>query len=495
MRKVRAIALRIAVAYAAIASAWILASGWLAAALPKPLESQVEVAKGLAFVAVTSLGLYFVVRSWAARYADEARHAAGAERVLAQVVDTVPVGVILTNDDGEVSFMNPAAEDLLGAESADCVGEPLERMCAAGGEGIVGIGELLRTGSADELELATPEGGEPHAVVARAAQVDPGVPGSGWVVAIADITDTHRASRRYERLSRGYRVVSDVAHSLQRARDEEHLLTQLCELAVARGGFQAAWATLADSETGAMRTVSQVGLGERSKDAADSMVRAWASSATHWMPSTLTADEVFVTNDLLHDPTSPWSGAAAAEGFRSSASFSCGRGRTLGSVTFFASERGFFDQDQVDLLRMLRDDVSFSIEKLALDRKRLAAEEALENSESTYRELFEEHPQPMLVVDRQTLKYLAANNAAIKKYGYTLDEFLSMTPFDLRPGDERPQVEGIIRREKPTVENTGVWTHQDKWGRLFPVEIWVHTIDWLGRSADLVMVQEVATIS
>ena len=263
-----------------------------------------------------------------------------------------------------------------------------------------------------------------------------------------------------------------------------------------RGGFRAAWATVLESGDGSQETVAMVGLGERAREAADLMIATMGHSS-NWMPSQLTEREVFISNDLAHDHVNPWSVAATAEGYGASAAFSVGGPNSVAAtVTFMATEPGYFDKDQVTLLHLLRDEVTFAMERIGLDRRRLEAEEALEHSEVTYRGLFEDHPQPMLVIDRESMRYLAANQAAVKKYGYTLEEFQGMTMYDLRPTSEHARLEhSMIAHEGPRFENVGVWTHRDRWGREFPVEIWVHTVDWFGRTADLTMIQEVATVS
>lgn len=48
-------------------------------------------------------------------------------------------------------------------------------------------------------------------------------------------------------------------------------------------------------------------------------------------------------------------------------------------------------------------------------------------TEERYRLLFEANPQPMWVFDRETLRFLAVNDAAVSHYGYSREEFLAMT--------------------------------------------------------------------
>jgi len=49
-----------------------------------------------------------------------------------------------------------------------------------------------------------------------------------------------------------------------------------------------------------------------------------------------------------------------------------------------------------------------------------------------YRHLFDSNPQPVWVSDRETLAFLAVNDAAIRHYGYSRDEFFAMRLPDLQ---------------------------------------------------------------
>lgn len=77
-----------------------------------------------------------------------------------------------------------------------------------------------------------------------------------------------------------------------------------------------------------------------------------------------------------------------------------------------------------------------------VERKR--AEDARRESEGRYRILFECGPQPMWVYDLETFRFLAVNDAAVRHYGYTREEFLSITIKDIRPRAEAPALlEGV----------------------------------------------------
>ena len=78
-------------------------------------------------------------------------------------------------------------------------------------------------------------------------------------------------------------------------------------------------------------------------------------------------------------------------------------------------------------------DVSLrSVDELAAVNSRLA------DSERQYREMFEGHPEPMWVLDAQSLAFLSVNDAAMLRYGYTREEFLARSILDILPQDEIP---------------------------------------------------------
>src|SRR2546428_11567486 len=54
-----------------------------------------------------------------------------------------------------------------------------------------------------------------------------------------------------------------------------------------------------------------------------------------------------------------------------------------------------------------------------------------------YRMLFESSPLPMWVLDDESRRFLAVNDAALRLYGYSREEFLGMSAADLRRPDER----------------------------------------------------------
>ncbi|MEO7100950.1 MAG: PAS domain S-box protein [Luteolibacter sp.] len=105
--------------------------------------------------------------------------------------------------------------------------------------------------------------------------------------------------------------------------------------------------------------------------------------------------------------------------------------------------------------------------------------------------LFENNPQPMWVFDRQSLRFLAVNQAAIDHYGYSRDEFLSMTIADIRRSEEVSALLETVASATPGVNCVGEANHLLKDGRTISVEITSFPLEYGGREARMVIAQDI----
>ncbi|HUQ80313.1 MAG TPA: PAS domain S-box protein [Gemmatimonadaceae bacterium] len=126
------------------------------------------------------------------------------------------------------------------------------------------------------------------------------------------------------------------------------------------------------------------------------------------------------------------------------------------------------------------------------DTERRRAAEVVSESEERHRLLFEENPMPLLVIDAETLKFLAVNAAAVRQYGYTRGEFTGMSIADIRPPED---VEAALARAAAPAEirsqRSGPYRHRRKDGSALQVEIVSRDFVFGGRHARLVLAIDV----
>jgi two-component system cell cycle sensor histidine kinase/response regulator CckA len=115
----------------------------------------------------------------------------------------------------------------------------------------------------------------------------------------------------------------------------------------------------------------------------------------------------------------------------------------------------------------------------------------LQRSEDRYRVLFERNPYPMWAADPESLRLLDANQAAVEQYGYTRDEFLSMTVGDLRSADELPSLERIRADIGSDRRLAHLTRHKKRDGTVIDVEVTADTVEFDGRRARIALAVDV----
>jgi diguanylate cyclase (GGDEF)-like protein/PAS domain S-box-containing protein len=128
--------------------------------------------------------------------------------------------------------------------------------------------------------------------------------------------------------------------------------------------------------------------------------------------------------------------------------------------------------------------------KLAEDEMR-RQQERLQESEAQFRLLFANNPHPMWVLELGTLKFLEVNEAAIARYGYSREEFLSMRLTEIRPPEFESQLFDHLAVLHGQSRLRDQARHRTKDGQFIDVEIAGHALEFDGRKTMLVLVQDI----
>jgi PAS domain S-box-containing protein len=117
--------------------------------------------------------------------------------------------------------------------------------------------------------------------------------------------------------------------------------------------------------------------------------------------------------------------------------------------------------------------------------------ESMRDSEHTHRLLFEQSPLPIWVVERETLKFLAVNDAAVRHYGYSRAEFLEMTLQDVHPAEGVPKMLADVASKDSDEGIPRATQHRKKDGTIIDVEVVAHPIAFAEWKALLAVLTDV----
>lgn len=95
---------------------------------------------------------------------------------------------------------------------------------------------------------------------------------------------------------------------------------------------------------------------------------------------------------------------------------------------------------------------------------------------------------PMWIWDHETLAFLEVNDAAVKIYGYSRQEFLAMKILAIRPLEDGQRFLKYIDPQNRIGQSTAEkWRHKKKDGKIFNVTVTSWALTFRGRRAELVL--------
>ncbi len=114
-------------------------------------------------------------------------------------------------------------------------------------------------------------------------------------------------------------------------------------------------------------------------------------------------------------------------------------------------------------------------------------------TQDRYSLIFKENPYPIVVMEMGTRRVLAANNAAVKEYGWSLEEALAMPEQDFYPPEDLPALKAQRLAGVP-VDGRVVrgLRHRRKDGTIFDVEVHTRTLVFDGKPVMLMIIENVS---
>ncbi|MBA7648763.1 Sensor histidine kinase RcsC [subsurface metagenome] len=303
-----------------------------------------------------------------------------------------------------------------------------------------------------------------------------------------DITERKRMEQRIEHLNAVLQAIRNVNQLIAREKDRDQLLKGICDNLIQTRGYYNAWLAILD-ESGGLVTTAEAGLGKDFLPMVELMKRGELPNCAR---GALMQSEVVVTED----PFSTCVDCPLAGMFHGRGAMTIRlehKGKAYGVLCVSIPRALTADEEEQSLFKEVANDIAFALHTIELEEKHKQAEEALKQSESKFKTLFETKLEGVIVID-ETMKILMANQAAAEMFGLdSAEELPEVKPFDFIPQEERERVLAILTKDmfESNLRQVNDFRLINKAGE----EIWVSAVgtltEYQGKVAGLVSLRDI----
>ena len=398
--------LNIVLLYLLVGGAWILISDKVVELLIADPQFRIRVSifKGWAYVALTSILLYFlIVRFWRQTLEVSQKQLQTLE-LLEAIAEKTNEAIYAKDREGRYIFFNKAASDFVGQKIDEVLGKddrsvfPLEQAEALRAHENALMAEdrtetrqeVVHTAVGDRVFLATKGPLHDH---------------DGQIFGIfgisRDITNQLAAEANMLRLNRALRLLGEGNMALLRVHNEQELLDAICSLVTTVGGYKMVW--IGYPEQGSDKLIIPVAESGAEPGYLSKVRISWDETEDIGRgPSgkAMQTGKPQINHDVMANPDmAPWRDMAMKYGYNSSVALPliC-EGVTLGILTIYATEPYAFIEREMSVLEELAANLAFGIHSLRERQERRAAELASKTKSSLLANMSHEIRTPVSAI-------------------------------------------------------------------------------------------------
>src|SRR5213593_2691468 len=194
--------------------------------------------------------------------------------------------------------------------------------------------------------------------------------GTRWFSTLQDVTEHRLAEEKILRLTRVYAVLSGINALIVRVRDRDELFRDACRIAVEAGKFKLAWLGVVDRDAERVKPVAWHG-GEEDYFQLMPLALNESDPERYGLAGRAVRERrAMVVEDMAKDPRVLLRKEASVRGFHSLVVLPLlVSEEAVGVLALYATEVGFFDEEEMKLLIELSGDISFALDHIAKAEK------------------------------------------------------------------------------------------------------------------------------
>jgi len=452
-------ALAIALVYGVVGALWVLLSDRLIGERVDQVETltRLQSYKGFFFITLSAALIFLLV--WA--HARRAKHLELAlrqsESYYRTVINRAQEGFWRIDADHRTIAVNDSLCEMLGYRRAELLGRtPFEFVNER--NRAVFEEQLARSRHTAamrdyEITLQDKAGSAVPALFHATTLWDEQGRAAGSYAFVTDIRRIKRVEESLQRSNRALLTVSGGNHALVRAEDESKLPTEICRVAVERGGYRGAWVGLLGEDDAAIRSAGQWGIGEAE-------ARSLEAQLTPSRPGCPLAEAVQTGQAQVRN-------GARGEGVpgclqetgvthEALAALPLLDRDTKGLMVLFADAPFEFNDEELRLLDELAGDLAYGLSALRAHKREQRHLERLRMAGA----VFDSTAEGIVVTDPEE-RIVSVNRAFTEITGYSEQEVVGETPRILQ---SKRHETGFYHSMWAGLNNYGQW-HGEVWNR------------------------------
>ena len=291
--------------------------------------------------------------------------------------------ISLADEKGNLVYISPAIEKITGYSIEEMLGKPyasiihpdhLKESTALFAKLAANPGTLIR-----KTTCFVHKNGENVWVEGAATNLLHDENVNGLISNLRDVTERKHAETKIMHANRLYAILSGINQTIVHAPDEQAVFRKACEIATEVGEFKMAWVGLIDKENG---TIS---IAEGSGIPAEDLPMFTKVVYNTYGPqyNVVNTGTSFISNEVENEnQNSVWKQLAKNRGMNSRMVLPIKKaGNIIATFNLYATEKNFFDQQEIALLEEIARDISFAIDVFEKEKKRKEIEEKVKQSE------------------------------------------------------------------------------------------------------------------
>lgn len=198
-----------------------------------------------------------------------------------------------------------------------------------------------------------------------------------------DISHQKQVEEKLTKSNRALLASARIQKAIMSAKDERQLLDNVCHFLVKEGHYRFAWVGYARHDK--RKSVQPMAQAGDDDGYLDQVTVTWGDDESGWTPGGLSirqSREIVIDDVTKDERFARWREPALRRGYLSVIALPFHQeGRVFGMLAIYAAECNAFDADEVELLKLLVDDIAYGITGLRIRRERDTTEAALRESE------------------------------------------------------------------------------------------------------------------